>query len=210
LCENFGFKPTWLNNYEMAKDLVFINFAKDFLARKQGEVGMHLHAWNSQPLYDLTDDDKRYKPYLIEYQQDIIRLKVEFMTQLLEETFQTKMLSHRAGRWAFNEYYAELLIELGYHVDCSVTPRVDWYQSLGAPQGKVGTNYRNFLPQAYFLDPQDISRAGNSTLLEVPMSIEYKYPPSVSVLKRVMNGLRGEKRDHRLTGCGLRVGTSAK
>lgn len=87
---------------------------------------MHLHAWNSPPLTPLTDDDWRHKPYLIEYPTDQIRAKVDHMTKLLEDAFQTKMLSHRAGRWAFNEYYASLLLEYGYQVDCSVTPRVNW------------------------------------------------------------------------------------
>ncbi len=30
-----------------------------------------------------------------------MREKVDYMTRLLEDTFQTKMVSHRAGRWAF-------------------------------------------------------------------------------------------------------------
>ncbi len=45
-----------------------------------------------------------------------MREKVLFMTRLLEETFQTKMLSHRAGRWAFDSRYAKLLVELGYQL----------------------------------------------------------------------------------------------
>ena len=40
-----------------------------------------------------------------------MRDKIAFMTDLLENKLQTKMLSHRAGRWAFNETYAQLLIE---------------------------------------------------------------------------------------------------
>ncbi|MDX7019383.1 deacetylase, partial [Klebsiella aerogenes] len=78
---------------------------------------MHLHAWNSPPEHDLTGDDWRWQPYLIEFSDEVMREKVLFMTRLLEETFQTKMLSHRAGRWTFDSRYAQLLIELGYQVD---------------------------------------------------------------------------------------------
>lgn len=194
LCEKYGFKPTWLTNYEMAIDPVYVEFAQDVIARNQGEVGMHLHAWNSPPLYDLTGDDWRYKPYLIEYPNDVIKEKVVFMTNLLEETFQTKMLSHRAGRWAFNEYYASLLTELGYLVDCSVTPRVDWSQSKGNPKGQGGTDYRSFPRRSYFIDPQDISQAGHSLLLEVPMSIQYKHSSLVNALTLGFDRLRGKKR----------------
>ncbi len=62
----------------------------------------------------------------------MMREKVDYMTRLLEDTFQTKMVSHRAGRWAFDERYARLLVEYGYQVDCSVTPRVNWKTAKGA------------------------------------------------------------------------------
>lgn len=192
LCEKYGFKPVWLTNYEMAIDPIFVEFAKDVIARRQGEVGMHLHAWNSPPLYDLTGDDWRFKPYLIEYPRDVIGQKVAFMTQLLEETFQTKMLSHRAGRWAFNPYYASLLIKQGYQVDCSVTPLVDWSNSPGNPQGNGGTNYTNFPNFAYYLDPENIAKAGNSSLLEIPMSTQFKHSPLIKGFKRGIKRLQGK------------------
>ena len=194
LCEKYAFKPVYLTNYEMAVDDDYVAFARDVIARGAGEVGMHLHAWNSPPLDPLTDDDWRYKPYLIEYPAGLIRSKVEFMTRLLEDTFQTKMLSHRAGRWAFNEYYAALLIEFGYVVDCSVTPKVNWQFSPGNPEGKGGTNYRGFPSHAYFMDEKNIARAGTSSLLEVPMTIQYKHSGLINSLKSGYDRLRGKQR----------------
>src|ERR1700675_1374261 len=67
LCERFGFKPVYLTNYEMATSDAFVEFGRDVLARGTGEIGMHLHAWNSPPLVPLTRDDFHYQPYLIEY-----------------------------------------------------------------------------------------------------------------------------------------------
>ncbi|CAK8740280.1 hypothetical protein SODG_003723 [Sodalis praecaptivus] len=136
-CEKYRFKPVYLTNYEMAMDDAFVDFARDAIARGNAEIGMHLHAWNSPPAHDLTGNDGRHKPYLIEYPEAVMREKILFMTQLLEETFQTKMLSHRAGRWAFDERYAAMLLELGYQVDCSVTPRVDWRRSPARRQGRA-------------------------------------------------------------------------
>lgn len=194
LCEKYGFKPTWLTNYEMASDAAYVEFGRDLLARGQGEIGMHLHAWYSPPEYALTDDDWRYQPYLIEFPENILRDKVAYMTDLLESAFQQKMTSHRAGRWAFDEVYARALIDNGYLVDCSVTPRVDWCNSSGAPQGKGGTDYSRFPDHAYYLDVHDISRAGDSPLLELPMSIQYRYGTFTNQLKKVWNDVRGKKR----------------
>ncbi|MCX8959153.1 polysaccharide deacetylase family protein [Erwinia psidii] len=194
VCEQYAFKPTWLTNYEMAVDPVYIEFARDVIARNTGEVGMHLHAWNSPPACQLTENDWQFQPYLIEYPHEEMRKKVAFMTQLLEQTFNTKMRSHRAGRWAFNEYYAQLLIEFGYQVDCSVTPGVNWQYSPGAPQGKGGTDYSRFPRAAYYIDTDDISRAGQSSLLEVPMSIHYRHSALMNFFKRGYDSLRGKKR----------------
>lgn len=194
LCERFQFKPVWLTNYEMAIDEAYIEFAQDVIARNTGEIGMHLHAWNSPPLVALTDNDLHYQPYLIEYPKSQMRDKIAFMTDLLENKLQTKMLSHRAGRWAFNETYAQLLIEFGYQVDCSVTPKVDWRFTKGDPAQSGGTDYSNFPSHAYFMDVNDISKAGDSTLLEVPMSIQYKHSPFMNKIKQGYDRLRGKQR----------------
>ncbi|MDE9481683.1 polysaccharide deacetylase family protein [Xenorhabdus bovienii] len=194
LCERFGFKPVWLTNYEMAMDDSYIEFAKDVIARNTGEIGMHLHAWNNPPIVPLTTDDMHYKPYLIEYAKDQIKAKVDLMTNLLEEKLQTKMLSHRAGRWAFNEYYAQLLVEYGYQVDCSVTPKVNWHFTKGDPNGDGGTDYSRFPAHAYFMDLQDIAKEGDSSLLQVPMSIQYKHSPVMNFIKQKYDHLRGKHR----------------
>jgi hypothetical protein len=132
---------------------------------------MHLHAWNSPPLTPLTEDDARYSTYLIEYPEQLVREKVAVMTDTLEQTFGVKMTSHRAGRWGFNAIYARALAGNGYQVDCSVTPHVSWKAMPGAPSGSGGTDYSGFPERAYFLDLDDISRPGTSSLLEVPMTI---------------------------------------
>ena len=171
LCEKFNFLPTYLTNYEMALCPDFQIFAREVLRRATGEIGMHLHAWHSPPEHSLTPDDYRYTPFLIEYPPEVIRDKIAFMTDLLQENFGVKMRSHRAGRWSFNATYAKFLVEQGYVVDCSVTPHVSWRDNLGDPTQNGGSDFSNFPDQAYFVDLENISRAGDSPLLELPMTI---------------------------------------
>jgi hypothetical protein len=171
LCESYGLRPTYLVNYEMATSPVFQEFGRDVLRRRAGEIGMHLHAWNTPPLVPLTQDDLAFQPYLIEYPAPIIRQKISVLTSLLEETFGVKMISHRAGRWGFNEVYAQSLAAHGYRVDCSVTPLVSWRQHLGDPRGTGGSDYSRYPSEPYFVDLDDVSRPGDSSLLEIPMTI---------------------------------------
>ena len=100
-----------------------------------------------------------------------MRDKIRFMTDLLEERFQRKMLSHRAGRWGLNAVYARLLVEHGYLVDCSVTPHISWSEYLGDPNGRGGPDFTRFPEQPYFVDLDRIDRPGDSPLLEVPVSV---------------------------------------
>jgi hypothetical protein len=195
LCEQYGFKPTYLTNYEMANSECFQELGKEVLLNKTGEIGMHLHAWDMPPDFKLTDNDYLHKPFLIEYPKKIINEKVRIMTDILEDIFQTKMTSHRAGRWAFNEIYAETLVEYGYLVDCSVTPLQSWKAFLGDPNKSGGTDYSCFPNFHYFIDLNDISKPGNSPLLEIPMTIdEIERPLLIQKSKKVFNKMKLTKK----------------
>jgi hypothetical protein len=170
LCEKYGLKPTYLTNYEMATCDRFVEFGRDAIGRGQAEIGMHLHAWNSPPVERRAD--RQGMPYLIEFPVPVMVEKVRFITNLLERQFGVAMISHRAGRWAFNAAYAQVLLDHGYLVDCSVTPHVSWRETKGFIDGEGGPDYRGFPTEAYFVDTSDISRRGNSALLEVPMTID--------------------------------------
>ncbi len=171
LCERYRFKPVYLVNYEMAMSEVFVEFGRDVLARGTGEIGMHLHAWNSPPLEPLTGDDFRHQPYLIEYADRVMKEKIHVMTCLLEDRFDRKMLSHRAGRWAFDRRYAKMLFDEGYRIDCSVTPGVNWSANPGDPRGKGGADYTRFPDRPYFFNPSDIAVPADGPMLEVPMTV---------------------------------------
>ena len=171
LCESYGLIPTYLTNWEMVTSPAFVEFGRDVLKRGTAEIGMHLHAWNSPPVVPLTDDDFAHQPYLMEYPESLIREKVKVMTDTLESTFGVKMRSHRAGRWGLDSTYVRVLIDAGYQVDCSVTPRVSWRRTTGHPAGDGGPDFRDFPASAYFMDPYAIDRPGASPLLQVPMTI---------------------------------------
>jgi hypothetical protein len=178
LCESYGFKPTYLTNYEMATCPDFQNFGKDILRRNTGEIGMHLHAWNTPPLCPLTENDFFHQPYLLEYPDEILSGKFAYMNNKLHDIFEVKIVSHRAGRWAFNEQYAKILMEYDYLVDCSITPYVSWE---GCVQEKV-YDFTTCPDFEYFLDLEDITLIGNSTLLEIPVTIVANHNFAIKLL----------------------------
>ena len=165
LCNAFGFKPVWLTNYEMINDNRYVDFITNVELTKTGEIGMHLHAWNSPPLSTLPFDNDA-PPYLIEYPNSVMEQKIAFLTKLIFEKTGIRPTSHRAGRWATNAYYFSLLRKYGYTVDCSVTPHVDWSSIVGQTKGSMGTNYTDCSETPYFIE---------EGLLEVPLTIKHTH-----------------------------------
>ncbi len=140
LCEKYDVKPIYLTNYEAAINTEYQKFIEKH--KDNLEVGLHLHAWNSPPSYDLTDDDNKNHPYLHEYPDNMIEEKIDFMVKLLKETFKCDIISHRGGRYSISEKMIEVLADNGIKIDCSVVPGIDWSNNTGDPKGKGGPNFK--------------------------------------------------------------------
>lgn len=168
LCDEFNFKPVYLTNYEMAKSKNFIAFAKKTQEEGRCEIGLHLHAWNSPPLYELPKQENGLA-YLIEYPDDIMKAKLDYLHRLLCDTFGETPISHRAGRWAMNQKYFDLLIELGYKVDCSVTPKISWKKSMGQTKNSFGSDYKKYPSSPYFVNSSHIQE---KRIWEAPVTVE--------------------------------------
>lgn len=175
LCDEYDFKPTYLTNYEMAMDEQFVVFAKEAMNEGRCEIGMHLHAWNSPPDIKLPvrKEGTPGAPYLIEYPLEVMDKKINFMTELLEQKFGKRPITHRAGRWAMDQRYFELLDKYGYEADCSVTPGINWDKANGQTDNSKGSNYAEESIRPYIVN--------NTNVLELPMTIRenhmtYKNP----------------------------------
>lgn len=165
LCARYGFKPTYLTNYEMASSPTFCSFAAPLVRRGACEIGMHLHAWNTPPDFALQNcREQPGAPYLVEYPDAVMEAKIRTMTDLLTDTFEVPICTHRAGRWAMDDRYFRLLEQNGYTVDCSVTPHLNWRHSAGATAGSSGCDYTAFPEQPYRV-------AGCNTMLEIPVTV---------------------------------------
>jgi len=181
LCEKYNIKPIYLTNYEAAINERYQKFIKKHMENL--EIALHLHAWNSPPLFELTDNDYKYQPYLHEYPDDIIIDKLNYMINLLENIFQTKIVSHRGGRYSINEIILETLYKNGIKIDCSIVPGIDWTNSKGDPDKDGGPNFKNSIANIHIL-PQG--------LIEIPVSTYRvnKYFSSINdknLLKRLIS-----------------------
>ena len=91
--------------------------------------------------------------------------KIAAITEKMKEQFGYVPVSHRAGRWAMNDTYFELLYQYGYRIDCSYTPGISWRDSLGQTPGFAGPDYRKA--------SRDIQKYKG--IVEVPVTVEYTH-----------------------------------
>lgn len=159
LCEQYGFKPTYLTNYEMAMDDEWVSYAKPKAKAGLCEIGMHIHAWNSPPDYPL-DNKFGGNSYITEYPEQMLREKVSYIVELLREKFEAPITSSRSGRWATDETYFQALVVAGIKIDCSVTPGIDLSDIPGCSRN-CGNNYATYENKVAEIYPG---------LLEIPLT----------------------------------------
>lgn len=112
--------PTYLIDNPVISHDSTVNFLQEVIHKNQAEVGLHLHAWNTEPL---TNEDKCNKATVLN------DLSVEFQNEKIENLhnsffnkFGFYLTSFRAGRYGLSKYAAKQLARLGYIVDSSVVP----------------------------------------------------------------------------------------
>lgn len=194
LCNQYGFKPTYLTNYEMISNPSFAKWLKKKAINGELEVGMHLHAWSTPPFVELGNiSTVPAQPYLIEYGDEIVSQKINTMTELLENRIEQPIVTHRSGRWAMDDRYFAELVKHGYKVDCSVTPHVDWSSYSGETIGSKGSDYSHMPEQPYSMQ----TPVGKIT--EVPVTIRISHKLFVNshsprkMLGSVKKAIAGEK-----------------
>jgi hypothetical protein len=159
LFRRFGAKPTYLLSPELLRDAACV----ERLAALGGcELGTHLHAELAEPDAfepDVTDAVQRDCP------PDVERAKLAWLTDAFRAAFGRAPTSFRAGRFGIGSSTLGILEDLGYAVESSVTPHVDWSDV------SPGLTFVGAPTQPYHPDPRDPARPGASALLEVPVTI---------------------------------------
>jgi hypothetical protein len=161
LFARFGAKPTYLLSPEVMRDAA----CADALAHLSGayELGTHLHGEYAEPG---AFEPEVTAVFQRDYPEDVERAKLAYLTDLFKKTFSRAPSSFRAGRFGIGRNSIGILEELGYAVESSVTPHVDW-----SPNGAKGLSFVGAPTQPYHPDPRAPEKPGASRVLEVPVTI---------------------------------------
>lgn len=159
LFRSLGAKPTYLLSPELLRDAACV----ERLASLDGcELGTHLHGELAEPGAFEPEETTAVQR---EYPPEVERAKLAWLTQAYRDAFGRAPASFRAGRFGIGTSTVRILEDLGYAVESSVTPFMDWSRV------SKGLSFVGAPTQPYHPDAADPARPGSSRLLEVPVTI---------------------------------------
>lgn len=127
------------------------------------ELGTHLHAEFIEPMSNFHSETTDH--FQSDFSIEIELEKLKNLTELFIETFGYQPTSFRAGRFGISDNSLEILQDLGYLVDSSVTPDAYWSNTSGNFVNHIGADY-----QPYYPSKQDHRKKGRLKVLQVPIS----------------------------------------
>lgn len=185
--------PTYLVNYPVMIDDRASRLLQGIMEKGRCELGTHCHPWNTPP-YGNNASEKA--TMLCNLEEDSVKRKIENLHEAFVARFGMTPVSFRAGRWGFGPAVARSIQDLGYRVDSSVTPLVDW-SVYGGPDffGAPRCPYR--LSPASILEPTE-----DGSLLEAPPTTGF-FQKNAELCGKVFRYIMKGNLTRRLKGIGL-------
>ena len=154
--DRLGIVATYVIDYPVATDPVAVDFFTRLIREGRAEIGAHLHTWVTPPHVEEVNARNSYQcnlPAALE------RAKMTAITEAIADSFGFRPKIFKAGRYCFGPHTKEVLLDLGYEVDCSFVP----YTSFADDHG----------PAYYGVPDQPVWLDAERRLLEVPLTSGY-------------------------------------
>lgn len=169
LFNQFDITPTYLINNVVLENSDSVSSLKSLQGKF--ELGTHLHPEFILPQKDFESyAGKKAEANCCFYPPQIEFEKIKNITELFKNRFGYSPTSFRAGRFSAGANTIKSLQSLGYCVDSSVTPHVNWCDKTR----KEPIDYRRANELPYWIAKDSYLREGSEEkqLLEVPVTID--------------------------------------
>lgn len=130
----YGIQPCYVVDYPVASQSQGYGLLKQFVEKRQCEIGAHLHPWVNPPIEETLSKPNTYPGNLPEALE---RKKLQVLRDKILENFGIAPVAYKAGRYGFGPNTAKILQELGFNIDLSVCPPLDC-------RADGGPDYRRF------------------------------------------------------------------
>jgi hypothetical protein len=148
-------KPTYVIDYPVATKPDGYLPLRDLYVSGAADIGAHLHPWVNPPLIEEVVPRNSFAFRLGALEADKLRV----LRDAIAETFGRSPTVYKAGRYGFGETTAAVLEDLGFDVDISINPRMNF-------AGQGGPDFGDF-------DARPFVFGRTRRLLEIPCSTDY-------------------------------------
>ncbi|RMD91402.1 MAG: hypothetical protein D6813_07700 [Calditrichaeota bacterium] len=162
-CDKLGLSPTYLIDYPVVANVKAKNILKNLLESGNCEIGAHLHPWCNPPYEEEINPRNSFVNNL---PQELQLKKLRVLTESIVEQLGVTPISYRAGKYGFDTSSIPVLEALNYQVDSSVVPLRNNRREHEVTFGNVSLN-------PYYLNPDNVEKPGNSSILEVPITVDF-------------------------------------
>ncbi len=163
--DRWGVRPTLVVTHATLEDAASVAVLGTLADRDDVEIGAHCHQWNTPPLAS-----GRPGSMMSSLDADVNAKKLAVLTERIRFELGVSPRVFRAGRWGFGPSVARPLCDLGYEVDASVSPFLDW-SAMGGPDYSSAPH----LPYHFWPD-EPLRPAADGPLLELPTTVGFTIP----------------------------------
>ena len=169
--DKFSISPVYFVSPEVVNNDDCCKVLKSEIER-DAEIGTHLHSEYIEPQKKYNDAtgtaSNEFPCYAYDTETEFAKIKN--LTELIEEKLGIRPVSYRAARYGADTDTINILKNLGYKIDSSITPGINWKKQGGPDHTKGPT-------EPYFISKTDYYAQGDSPILEVPITISGKRFP---------------------------------
>jgi hypothetical protein len=164
LFDHFDVTPTYLITYPVVTDDQAASILKAVSDAKGCEIGAHCHPWNTPPL---TEENTAANSMLCNLPAASQYAKMKCLHEAIRTRFGVEPISFKSGRFGYDTTVARNLQRLGYKIDTSITPYMDWTRDHG-PQ------FTSVSPRVFrFSSDNAFQECASGDLIEVPSTIGF-------------------------------------
>ena len=124
----YGLKPTYVVDYPVAATASSAETLSAFHHAGECRIGAHLHPWVTPPFDEPLSPPMSFGCNL---GQPIERAKIQRLTDTIESSLKVRPRVYKAGRYGLGASTVSILESLGYDVDTSVIPHMDFRAESG-------------------------------------------------------------------------------
>jgi hypothetical protein len=154
--DRFKIRPTYVIDYPVATKPEAFEVIRGFVESGRGQVGAHLHPWVTPPF---TEEVNGVNSFACNLEPALEEAKLRNLADAIEEHVGLRPRSYKAGRYGLGRSTVQILQRLGFDIDVSINPLMDY-------RAASGPSFEAFDARPFFFGT-------TRRLLEVPCTLGF-------------------------------------